>query len=63
MAIDTTAFKRLMLEINFRQKTMPHDVMTMIAVQALSRDERWHARSVHHYRLFHLGALPIGICQ
>lgn len=41
--------------IDFQQETTPNDVVTVIATQPLTNDERWHKMGVGEFSVFHLG--------
>ncbi|KKC99034.1 MULTISPECIES: class II glutamine amidotransferase [Photobacterium] len=43
--------------IDFQQETTPNDVVTVIATQPLTNDERWHKMATGEFAVFHYGEL------
>ncbi|MDO6708467.1 MULTISPECIES: class II glutamine amidotransferase [unclassified Photobacterium] len=43
--------------IDFQQETTPNDVVTVIATQPLTNDERWHKMETGEFAVFHYGEL------
>lgn len=43
------------MAVDFNQETTEKDIVTVIATQPLTDDEKWHKMKPEHWHLFHLG--------
>ena len=43
--------------INFQEETTPNDIVTVIATQPLTQDEKWHRMKPGEFGLFQFGEL------
>jgi glutamine amidotransferase len=48
------------LTVDFRKETTPHDIVTVIATRALTRDERWVPVARRTFVAFQAGELAFG---